>query len=115
MLTPMGRDPLSDLAWVNEHIRTNHGPLCAAYPPEGVGCSGVCEGDSPSFLWLVSANRGLNDPERPTQPSWGGQFRKDGDRNHYLDGPGAASIAKWRRDFQQEFQARANWCVDTPP
>ena len=107
-----GRDPVSNLAWVNENIRNNHGPLCAVYPHEGMGCTGVCEGDSPSFLWLVSANRGLSDPDDPTQESWGGQFRKDGDKNHYIDGPGRSSISKWRRHFQAEFQERADWCVD---
>jgi hypothetical protein len=106
-----GRDPISNLAWVNEHIRNNHGPLCAVYPHEGMGCTGVCEGDSPSFLWLVSANRGLNDPDDPTQESWGGQFKKDGDKNHYIDGPGRLSISKWRKDYQKEFAERADWCV----
>ena len=109
-----GRDPISNLAWVNEHIRNNHGPLCAVYPHEGMGCTGVCEGDSPSFLWLVSANRGLNDPDDPTQESWGGQFRKDGDKNHYIDGPGRSSISKWRPDYQAEFQERADWCISHP-
>ncbi len=69
-------DPISNLAWVNENIRKNHRPLCDVYPREGMGCTGVCEGDSPAFLWLVSANRGLNNPDDPTQESWGGQFRR---------------------------------------
>ena len=105
-------DSVSDLAWVNQNIRQNHGPLASIYPPEGVGCTGVCEGDSPSFLWLLSANRGLNNPDDPTQESWGGQFRKDGKKNHYLDGPGASSIRKWRPAYQAEFARRADWCVD---
>ncbi|MBN1559578.1 DUF1593 domain-containing protein [candidate division KSB1 bacterium] len=107
-----GSDPISNLAWVNEHIRFNHGPLCAVYPHEGIGCTGVCEGDSPSFLWLVSANRGLNDPDDPTQPSWGGQFRRDGTTSHFVDGPGGSSISRWRPDYQAEFQQRADWCLD---
>jgi hypothetical protein len=106
-----GRDPISNLAWVNEHIRQGHGPLADVYPHEGMGSTGVCEGDSPSFLWLVSANRGLNDPDDPTQESWGGQFKKDGDKNHYIDGPGPSSISKWRKEYQQEFAERADWCV----
>jgi len=106
-----GSDSISDLAWVNENIRNNHGPLCAVYPHEGMGCTGVCEGDSPSFLWLVSANRGLNDPDDPTQESWGGQFKRDGTTNHYVDGPGGSSISKWRKDYQKEFQERADWCI----
>ena len=107
-----GRDPISNLAWVNENIRNKHGPLCAVYPHEGMGCTGVCEGDSPAFLWLVSTNRSLNNPKRPTQESWGGQFKKDGDKNHYIDGPGQSSISKWRHDYQAEFQEREDWCVN---
>jgi hypothetical protein len=106
-----GNDPISNLAWVNQHIRHDHGPLCDVYPHEGIGCTGVCEGDSPAFLWLVSANRLLNDPDDPTQESWGGQFKKDGNKNHYIDGPGALSISKWRKDFQREFAERADWCI----
>lgn len=106
-----GQDPLSNLAWVDKHIRHGHGPLCAIYPHEGIGCTGVCEGDSPAFLWLISANRGLNDPEDPTQESWGGQFKKDGNKNHFIDGPGGISISKWRAAFQAEFQQRADWCL----
>ena len=109
-----GRDPISNLAWVNENIRNNHGPLCDVYPHEGMGCTGVCEGDSPSFLWLVSANRGLNDPDDPTQESWGGQFKRDGNTNHYVDGPGPSSVSKWRSDYQAEFKERADWCINPP-
>ena len=79
-----GSDPISDLAWINENIRQNHGPLCDVYPHEGMGCTGVCEGDSPTFMYLVSANRGINDPEDPTQPSWGGQYVQKPNTNHYI-------------------------------
>ena len=106
-----GDDPLTDLTWVNENIRFNHGPLCAVYPHEGMGNTGVCEGDTPTFLWLISANRGINDPEDPTQPSWGGQYvRKEG-TNHYVDGPGGLSISRWQEDYQREFKERADWCI----
>jgi hypothetical protein len=106
-----GSDPISDLAWVNENIRFNHGPLCEVYPPEGMGCTGVCEGDSPAFLYLVSANRGLNNPEDPTQPSWGGQYVRKKNTNHYVDGPGASTISRWRHQFQAEFKVRADWML----
>jgi hypothetical protein len=106
-----GQDTISDLAWVNENIRFNHGPLCAIYPHEGMGCTGVCEGDSPTFLHLVSANRGINDPEDPAQPGWGGQFVCKENTNHYVDGPGQSSISKWREDYQQEFKERADRCI----
>ncbi len=104
-------DTLSDLAWIDENIRFNHGPLGAAYPESGWSGTGVIEGDSPSFLWLVSANRGLNDPEDPTQPSWGGQFIRDDTTSHYLDGVGGSSISMWRADYQAEFALRADWMV----
>ena len=107
-----GSDPISNLAWVNKNIRQNHGPLGAVYPHEGMGCTGVCEGDSPSFLHLVSAVRGLNDPEDPTQPSWCGQFKRDGRTNHYIDGPGGSSISRWRAEFQEDFAFRADWMLD---
>lgn len=106
-----GSDTNSNLAWINTHIRQNHGPLGALYPPAGIGCSGVCEGDSPSFMHLVSAVRGLNNPEDPTQESWGGQFKRYGNTNHYLDGPGGRSISKWRPQFQAEFAERADWML----
>lgn len=106
-----GRDKLSDLKWINEHIRHNHGPLCDVYPHEGMGCTGVCEGDSPTFMHLISELRGLNDSEDPTQPSWGGQYKRVPNTRHYVDGPGRSSISKWRKDYQKEFQERADWCV----
>ena len=107
-----GRDPVSNLAWVNKNIRKNHGPLCELYPHEGMGCTGVCEGDSPTFMHLVSANRGINNPEDPTQPGWGGQYKRKPNTNHYVDGPGGSSISRWRKDFQKEFAERADWCVE---
>ncbi|TWT35254.1 hypothetical protein KOR34_01420 [Posidoniimonas corsicana] len=106
-----GRDPNSDLAWVNEHIRKGHGPLCDIYPHEGMGCSGVCEGDTPAYLHLVSAVRGINNPDDPTQPSWGGQYKRKQGTKHFVDGPGRSSISKWRKEYQNEFQERADWCV----
>lgn len=98
--------------WVETNIITNHGPLCAIYPPAAIAGDGVIEGDSPVFLYLVSANRGINDPDDPTQPGWGGQYVRVGSTNHYVDGIGGSTISKWKTDFQAEFMTRANWCVD---
>ena len=69
------------------------------------------EGDTPSFLYLVSAVQGLNDPERPDQGGWGGKFvRPDPSWNHWFDDPsGAQSVKKWRTDVQQDFARRARW------
>jgi hypothetical protein len=98
-------------AWVEENIINNHGPLCAIYPPRAVAGQGVIEGDSPAFLYLVSANRGINDSEDPTQPSWGGQYVRRSATKHYVDGPGGGTIRQWRAAFQAEFKERANWTL----
>jgi len=97
--------------WAETNIINNHGPLGAIYPPKAMGGPGVIEGDSPAFLHLVSANRGINNSEDPTQPGWGGQYVRVGSSNHYVDGPGGVSISKWKNDFQTEFSERADWCV----
>jgi len=98
--------------WAQENIINNHGPLCAIYPPKAIAGPGVIEGDTPAFLYLVSANRGINNPEDPTQPSWGGQYVRQGSTNHYVDGPGSSTISKWKNDFQAEFKERADWCIN---
>ena len=98
--------------WVQKNIIQGHGPLCEIYPPAAMSGPGVIEGDSPAFLYLLSANRGINDPEDPTQPSWGGQYVRQGSTRHFVDGPGGSSISKWKMDFQREFAQRADWCVD---
>lgn len=110
---------LADLAWLNENIRTGRGPLAAAYPPSGVNpkTPGVQEGDTPSFLHLVSAARGLNDPEKPDQNGWGGKFlRPNSSRNHWVDDPaGGETVWRWREEVQKDFARRAKWMEDSPP
>jgi hypothetical protein len=110
----MGMFGVSDLAWVNANIRQDHGKLGAIYPTVAMGAKpGVKEGDSPSFLYLVSAVRGLNDPEQPNRPSWGGQFvRVAPDQNHWTDLPsGGETVRRWSEAFENDFAARMNWCV----
>ncbi len=104
-----------DLDWINAHVRSGHGALGAAYPSVAMGTKpGVKEGDSPSFLYLVSAVRGLNDPERPGEPSWGGQFvRADPDGYHWIDEPSSPreTVRRWSAAFDNDFAARMDWCV----
>jgi hypothetical protein len=108
---------LSDSDWVAKSIRTGHGPLGAAYPESGANpkTPGVIEGDSPSFLHLVSALRGINDPEKPDQAGWGGQFvRPDAARNHWFDhAEGGRAVYRWRAAVQAEFAERAEWMNPT--
>ncbi len=104
-----------DLDWVNKYIRTNHGKLGQCYPRSGFypETPGVWEGDTPSVLYLISANLGLNDPEMPNEPSWGGRFQRvSQNTNHWIDAPGGAkNIWMWREAFQNDFAARMECCV----
>lgn len=106
---------VADLAWASAHLREGHGPLGAAYPRSGwdPAVPGIWEGDSPSFLHLVSAVRGLNDPEKPDQPGWGGRFvRPDSSREHWFDDPaGGKSVSRWRGEVQADFACRADWML----
>ena len=106
--------PVGNLEWLNANVREEHGPLGAIYPPSGFDPDrpGMQEGDTPSFLHLVSATRGMNDPEQPNQESWGGQYgQPDPTKKHWYDGPGAVSIAKWLDEIQADFAQRADWMV----
>lgn len=106
---------LANLAWINAHIRKGYGPLGEVYPKSGWDpkSPGQKEGDSPSFLYLVSAVRGLNNAENPAEPSWGGQFvRPDSTKNHWFDDPaGPKTVYRWRPQVQADFALRANWML----
>jgi len=106
---------LADLEWINKNIRQGHGSLGAAYPRSGWDpeAPGVWEGDSPSFLHLVSGLRGVNNPEQPDQGGWGGKFvQPDPEKNHWFDDPmGAKAVYMWKPYYQEEFKQRADWMV----
>jgi hypothetical protein len=106
--------PIGNLEWLNANIREGHGPLGAVYPRSGFDPDnpGMQEGDTPSFLYLVSAVRGLNDPEQPDHESWGGFYeQRDPSKNHWYDGPGPESVRKWLPDIQRDFATRADWML----
>ncbi|GFE87755.1 DUF1593 domain-containing protein [Steroidobacter agaridevorans] len=106
--------PLGDLQWISANVREGHGPLGAVYPRSGFDPDepGMKEGDTPSFLHLVSATRGLNDPEQPDQGGWGGQYaRRNPATRHWYDDSGADSIRKWLPDIQSDFAQRADWML----
>jgi len=105
---------LGNLEWINKNILNDHGPLGAAYPKSGFHPEnpGMQEGDTPSFLYLVSAVYEKNNPENPNEESWGGQFaQRDSTTNHWYDGPGPQSVSKWREEFQSDFARRADWML----
>jgi hypothetical protein len=104
--------PVGNLEWINTNIRNGHGPLGAAYPRSGYNPNtpGMIEGDTPSFMYLVSGVRGIHDPEKPGQESWGGQYeRRDSSTNHWFDGPGPESVSKWLPEMQEDFARRVKW------
>jgi len=106
--------PLGNLEWLNKNIRKDHGPLGAIYPRSGFNpdSPGMQEGDTPTFLHLISAMRGMNNPDKPRQESWGGQYvQPDPTKNHWYDGPGAKSITKWLEEIQADFAKRADWMI----
>ncbi len=108
------KSPIGSLEWLNANIREGHGPLGAIYPPTGYypDNPGMQEGDTPTFLYLVSATQGMNDPDKPDQESWGGQYeQQDPSRNHWYDGQGATSISKWLDEIQTDFANRADWML----
>ncbi len=111
-----GSDPtLSNLDWITENLLQEHGPLGAAYPRSGWDheTPGVCEGDTPSYLHLLSAIRGINNPEKPSEAGWGGKFTQpDPQKNHWFDDPiGPKAVYQWRADVQADFKRRADWML----
>ncbi len=106
---------LGDEDWVNKHVRKGHGPLGEAYPQSGWDplVPGVWEGDTPSYLHIISGLRGVNDPEQPDQGGWGGKFvQPDPTRNHWFDDPmGTKAVYMWRADVQADFARRTDWML----
>lgn len=121
-----GDESLTSRAWLNEHVRRNHGPLGKLYPaktwtdpnPHGA----LKEGDTPS--WFFFRPIGINAPPHPEWGGLGGRFRK-AERGLWRDVPDhvpvevgseskldpRASVWRWRRFYQNDFQARMDWCV----
>jgi len=105
---------------VNTNVRFNHGALGAIYPedtytyPNPYNC--LKEGDTPSFLYFL--NNGLNYPSNPSYGGWGGRFEPKStyyqDANDQVNGTTnhRATVWRWRQDFQNDFQARMDWCVN---
>lgn len=119
--------PLVQLPWVTDNVLRGHGPLGAGYPVAGQNpatprnTTGVKEGDSPSWLFVVP--NGLSDPAQPEMGGWGGRFRRaagnhyfDGEDEHWSGNPDPAlrrkwTVARWREAYQNDFAARLDWCV----
>lgn len=99
-----GNESLSSKEWVERNIKSIDAPLADLYPVYQGGdpwgkVSGVKEGDTPSFLYLLHKR-------------WGGKFYRIKGTNHYEDGNKkdvhrlAENIAKYRNEFQKDFAER---------
>lgn len=83
----------------------------------------ISEGDSPSYFFLI--NVGLGSLENPSFGGLGGRFVQSASTpNCWKDGTDVADFnpstgkqdksypqVRWVKDLQNEFAARANWCV----
>ncbi len=123
-----GGDDMQELTssdWVVPNVQTNHGLLGALYPLKtntfnGINC--LKEGDTPSFLFFVSHVIGLSNCAHPNWGSWGGRFIHHSN-NLWLDAKDTvvtsegvvtdekATVWRWRKEFQNDFAARMDWCV----
>jgi hypothetical protein len=99
-----------DRDWMMKHLLEQHGPLCSMY--ESKKGRFRSEGDSPAFLHVI--NTGLRSDEHPSYGGWGGRFafrsgvwksvdKKNSSQTH--------SILRWAQAFQNDWAARADWCV----
>ncbi|WP_194776776.1 nucleoside hydrolase-like domain-containing protein [Pararhodonellum marinum] len=113
----------NNLAFIDHNIR-NHGSNRNGYFDQKSGDAfpkatsprgSLKEGDSPSFLYLLSPLiAGIGDIDDPTQESWGGQYRHydpENYQNYYvdLDRPMEeciATINKWRLQFLSHWKMR---------
>jgi hypothetical protein len=99
--------------WLEGNITVNRGPLAGAYEPNNGAFRS--EGDSPSYIHQIEV--GLRSLENPSYGGWGGRFvqEKPGVTNVWKDteddGDLYKPIWRWAEAFQNDWAARADWCV----
>jgi hypothetical protein len=88
-----------------------HGPMSDIYDDGG-------EGDTPSFLYLLSSIFGLNDPGDPTHGSWGSMFKPMGEsfsESYYATcDVNRNELIRWVPDATNSFKNRLQWSVKEP-
>jgi hypothetical protein len=115
---------LHSRAWLDRHVRCNHGPLGALCPLRGGKLGGA---DSETYLGLIP--NGLSFMEHPEWGGWGGRFKEDpldpglwidislpvpdreANRDQMLNTMQYSTICRWAPEFQNDYQARMDWCV----
>lgn len=115
-----GDESLTSPAWINEHVKENHGPLGALYPMKTYTAPNphktMKEGDTPSWFYFLA--NGLGEAAHPEWGGWGGRFRIES-ASTYRDAADSlngvteprVSVWRWRPAFQNDFAARMDWCV----
>jgi len=115
-----GDESLTSRDWVDRHVRKEHGPLGALYPTGTWTApnphSTLKEGDTPSWFYFLPV--GLSSPSHPEWGCWGGRFRHEA-KGLYVDAVdqvdkvtnARSTVSRWRSAYQNEFQARMDWCV----
>jgi Cellulose-binding Sde182, nucleoside hydrolase-like domain/Cellulose-binding protein Sde0182, C-terminal domain len=114
-----------DNPWLEMNIIKNHGPLGTLYPR----LQYIMEGDTPSFLGLI--DHGLGWEINPAYGGWGGRYmlhqpagetrpiwtdtvstrdRVEVEKDR-TETSNQATIWRWRKQFQNDFAARMDWCV----
>jgi hypothetical protein len=99
--------------WMEGNITVDRGPLAGAYVPNNGAFRS--EGDSPSYMHQIEV--GLRSLENPSYGGWGGRFvpEKPGQTNVWVnvgdDGDMYKPIWRWAEAFQNDWAARAAWCV----
>jgi Protein of unknown function (DUF1593) len=113
---PLGE--LDDIFSVLEKAKNNQWGSFAKY-------DFISEGDSPAFLHLVDI--GLENLKNPAYGGWSGKLMPSAKvANRWEDGKAAAEFnpytqkedlsyaqTRWVADIQNDFAARASWCVNT--
>jgi len=122
---PMVDFDMVDNPWLTAHVIESHGPLGALYPR----LKYIMEGDTPSFLGLI--DNGLDWQASPSFGGWGGRYalyRPPGEPRAIWTNTDTArdtvtlpsgesytseqaTIWRWRKQYQNDFAARMNWCV----
>lgn len=94
--------------WMKQNILENHGALCNLYKERNGRFRS--EGDSPSFLHLIDV--GLGNITQPEYGGWGGRFRRSSKEwRSSLDQNNQSSLTHWIIAFQNDWAARADWCI----
>jgi hypothetical protein len=109
-------DPnLHSQEWLDTHVRNHHGPMGALCPHRGRRKE-LGGADSETYLGLIP--NGLSDMDHPDWGGWGGRLRlAPKSDKHWIDipvlvkGRRGPTICRWAPEFQNDYQARMDWCV----